>query len=113
MTTTPMRVPALMALAVHRAMSAPEWARAVGDPDERAWLLVRALCEELHPEGAFQVPSVFALEAWLERDDRNERIRTEFDGSNYDVLARRNRLSKRQVRRIVDSPRHEGGGAED
>ena len=108
-----MRIPALMAQAVNRTMSSPEWAAALGEPEERGWLLVQALCEELHPEGALSVPSVQALTAWLERGDRDERIRAEFDGRNYDQLARRHRLSKRQVRRIVDGPRRPEARSED
>ena len=100
-----MRVPSLMARAIERVMASSDWAAAVHDADKRAWLLLHALCEELHPIGPVSVPSVQALNAWLGRDERDERIRAEFDGRNYDVLARRHRLSKRQVRRIVDEPR--------
>ena len=103
--SSPMRAPAAMAAAIVRCMESPAWAAAVADPDERAWLMLRALCEELHPLGAVSVPSVPQLRAFLERDDRDAAIRAGFDGRNYDELARRFRLSSRQVRRIVDEPR--------
>ena len=105
MTAPTMRAPAAMAAAIVRCMDSPEWAAAVADPDERAWLLLRALCEELHPLGAVSVPSEHALRRFLDRGDRDEAIRAGFDGRNYDELARRFRLSQRQVRRIVDEPR--------
>ena len=101
-----MRAPSLMAAACDRVLSSPEWAAATHDHDQRVWLLVQSLCAELHPEGPMSVPSVAALRQWIERDERDEQIRGAFDGRNYDTLARRHRLSTRQVRRIVHRPRH-------
>ena len=86
-------------------MSSPEWARAVADPDERCWLLIEGLCEHLHPLGPVIVPSVHRLRESVDRPERNDEIRRDFDGHNYLALARKHRISQRQVRRVVDDPR--------
>ena len=103
--TTPMRIPSKIAEAIDTTMTSMEWSAAFLDHDKRVLMLVQALCEELHPLGDFSVPSVRSLNAWLDRDDRNERIRAGFDGRNYKALARRHGLSERQVRRIIDGPK--------
>jgi len=94
-----------MAAAIVRTMDSIEWGCAVLDPDERGWLLMEALCEELHPLGPIAFPSVARLRETTGRRRRDENIRESFDGRNYRELARRHRLSTRQVRRIVDEPR--------
>ena len=93
---------AAVAETIERILASPEYVAAVGDDEERAWLLIEALCEELHPRGAVTFPSSSALHRIAGRLDRNERIRSEFDGRNYEALSRRHRLSARQIRRIVD-----------
>lgn len=95
---------AAMAAAVDSAMTDLRW-QATLDDDERQWLLLEALCRELHPLGQVQVPSVQVLRETVARPDRDEAIRREFDGRNYQALARRHKLSKRQIRRIVDRGR--------
>ena len=94
-----------MAAAIERTLGSPAWLRALGDDDERGWILLEALCEELHPLGAAAAPSVANLREAAGRLGRNEEIRDGFDGRNYRALARRHRLSTRQIRRIVDEPR--------
>ncbi len=101
--TVPKAVVAMSA-AVDSAMSDLRWAGTLDD-DERQWLLIEALCRELHPLGQVQVPSVQALRETVERQDRDEAIRREFDGRNYQALARKHRRSKRQIRRIIDRGR--------
>ncbi len=94
--------PAVMADAIFTTITSPAWLRAMGDDHERTWLLMRALCAELHPLGAINIPSVHGLEGALKRIDRNTTIRHQFDGRNHAALARAFGLSTRQVRRIVD-----------
>jgi len=98
-----------MADAIMRTMDSAEWAAAVVDTEERAWMLMEALCEELHPLGPIDVPSVHRLREAADRPIRNRAIREEFNGGNYREVARRHRLSVRQVRRIVDGPRRPAG----
>lgn len=95
---------AAMSIAVESAMSDLRWDGTL-DKDERQWLLIEALCRELHPLGQVQVPSVQVLRETVKRQDRDEAIRREFDGRNYQALARKYGISKRQVRRVVDRGR--------
>ena len=105
------RAAVAIATAVDRIMQSPSWRSAVCDDDKRYQMLVEAVCEELHPLGPVLVPSVHALREAVARDDRDEAIKRDFDGHNYRALARRHRLSTRQVRRIVDRsrPHHADG----
>ena len=105
MGSPPPKAAVAMAAAIERTMASAAWARAVGDNDARGWMLLEALCEELHPVGPVDAPSVASLRAASDRPGRNDEIRKTFDGTNYGQLARRHRLSQRQVRRIVDGPR--------
>ena len=93
-----------IATAVDDTINDLRW-QATLDQDERKVMLVEAVCRELHPLGQVQVPSVQVLREAADRQDRDEAIRHDFDGSNYQALARRHRLSQRQVRRIVDRGR--------
>ena len=94
-----------LAHAVRRVMYSRAWADAIGDPDERCMLVVEGVCEDLHSLGPLQFPSVHMLREALDRDDRDDAIRDTFDGRNYARLARKHRLSTRQVRRILDDER--------
>ena len=96
-----------MMTAIDRTVGSEAWVREVFDDEERKWMLLEALCEELHPLGAVAAPHVALLREAVGRRGRNEEIRAAFDGRNYRELARRHRLSTRQVRRIVDDPRKE------
>lgn len=91
-----------IAAAIERVMASPAWAAALGDDEERTYLIIEGLCAELHPRGSLTFPSPAMLRQSADRGDRNERIRREFDGRNYEALARRHGLSARQVRRILD-----------
>ena len=90
-----------LAHAVRRVMYSKAWADAIGDPDERCYLVVEGVCEELHPLGPVQFPSVHALREALDREERNDAIRDAFDGRNYRQLGRKYKRSTRQIRRIV------------
>ena len=90
-----------IATAVDRTMRDLRWAASL-DQEERTYMLVEAVCRELHPLGQVQVPSVHVLRETADREDRDEAIRADFDGHNYHALARKHRLSQRQIRRIVD-----------
>lgn len=75
--------------------------RRAGDDDERAYLLLLDLCEQLHPLGVFTVPSRWQLVEEVKRLVRDEQIRAAFDGRNYAALAYRHGLSERRVRSII------------
>lgn len=113
MTAPPPQAAAAAADAIVRTLGSPEWMLALGADDERGWILLEALCEHLHPLGAVQFPSVHRLREAVDRPGRDRAIREEFDGTNYLQLARRHRLSTRQVRRIVDGPRRPAVGSQD
>lgn len=85
-------------------MNASEWIAATADPDEQDSLLIFALCREPHPLGSVASPSEAHLRQCAARRSRDEDIRAVFEW-NYAELARRHRLSTRQIRRIVDEPR--------
>ncbi|MCY4030292.1 MAG: hypothetical protein OXH75_28770 [Acidobacteria bacterium] len=108
MTAAPPKAAVAMATAIERTFGSPAWAAAVLDDLQPQWMLPQALCEGLHPPGPVAAPSVARLREHSGRRGRNEEIRAAFDGRNYRELARRHRLSTRQVRRIVDDPRKEG-----
>lgn len=108
MSSPPPKAVVAMAAAIERTLGSLPWLRALGDDDQRGWLLLEALCEELHPLGPVAAPSVASLRVAAARRGRNDEIRERFDGRNYRELARRHRLSTRQVRRIVDEPRKPG-----
>lgn len=107
MSAQPPKAAVAMAEAIELTMASPAWAGALGDDDARAWMLLEALCERLHPIAPVDVPSVGSLRAAADRPGRDQAIRRDFDGRNYAVLARRHRLSTRQVRRIVDDGRRQ------
>ena len=75
------------------------------DDEERAWMVMLALCDELHPFGPVTVPSAGAVETLARRIERDEAICGNFDGRNYDELAATHGLTTRQVRRIVEDGR--------
>ncbi len=103
------RAAAAAAEALRRGLASPAFGAALGDDDdERVWLLLRALCEELHPLGPCAWPSAQGLARRLGRAERDARLRADFDGRNHRALARREGLSVRQVRRIVDRRRRRG-----
>ena len=79
------------------------------DEDERQWMVIEGLCEDLHPLGPVQFPSVHMLRDVVDRPARDAAIRREFDGRNYQALARKYKRSERQVRRIVDDARRRSG----
>lgn len=90
--------------AVRRTIGSPQWLRDV-DPDRRAWLMLHAVCEALHPLGAVIVPSRVQIEQVVARQMRDQAIWDGFDGRNYEALARKHHLTSRQVRRIVERMR--------
>ena len=98
-------VASVMAQAIRRTMRSPEWFAATGADDERAWLLLMALCAELHPLGSVSVPSPDRLDQLTDRLLRDEDIWRSFDGRNYETLAAKHRLTSRQVRRIIERMR--------
>ena len=93
---------AVLADALWRTMSSPDWAKALGDDLARTELLLVAICDALHPCGAVSVPRGATVLAALERPARNAEIRAAFRGDNHRELARRYGLSSRHIRRIVD-----------
>ena len=93
---------AVLADAVWRTLSSPDWARALPDNLERTELLLVAVCDALHPCGAVSFPRGATVLAALERPARNAEIRAAFRGDNHGELARRYGLSVRHIRRIVD-----------
>ena len=99
-----------IAAAIERTMRSMDWMLAFNDEEARADMLLEALHEELHPLGPVQVPSVHMLHEAAGRHDRDAEILGEFDGHNYQTLARRHRLSTRQVRRIVERRRGQVSG---
>ena len=91
-----------IARAISDVQTSPDWAAAVGDRDVRTWLATRAVCEALCRAGVMRgVPDARALEALLEHAGRDRAIVSDFNGRNHAALARRHRLSTRQVRRII------------
>ena len=93
-----------MADTIRRAMSTPQWYEQP-QPEARAWLLLMALCEALHPLGAVSVPSPDQVDVLTDRMLRDEAIWQAFDGRNYAELAAKHHLTERQVRRIVERMR--------
>ena len=94
-----------MAAAIVRTLESPEWAAEVPHPEQRAWTMMLAVCEALHPLGPVTIPSRDQVEQLVERIERDQEIYAHFDGRNYDELAARYRLTSRQVRRIVERQR--------
>ena len=92
---------ALLAEALWRTMSSPDWHRALGDDLARTELVLVAVCDALHPCGAVSLPRGATVLEALERPARNAEIRAAFRGDNHRELARRYSLSVRQIRRIV------------
>lgn len=98
-------VAAVMAGAIQRTLDSPAYMVAFGDAEERTWMLVEALCEELHPLGSVVVPSIGQVEKDLDRMLRDEAIWRAFDGLNYAELAAEHKLTTRTVRTIVERMR--------
>lgn len=69
----------------------------------RVWLLLLALCDELHPLGRIQWPYRAMAERVAGRVARDAAIRRAAGASTRD-LARRHGISPRQVRRIRRRP---------
>lgn len=90
---------------IMQVMRSPAWVANSCDPDEQGWILLRAICRELHPMGSVAFPSEAHLTQCASRRGRDEDIRDGFDGRNYEELGRKHGLSTRQVRRLVDEPR--------
>ena len=78
------------------------WCKAFDDED-RAWLLLLDLCEALHPLGAITVPPRSRVVELAQRLERDEEIRREFNGRNYEELAVRYRMTVRHIRDIIGS----------
>ena len=77
-----------------------EWCKAFDDED-RAWLLLLNLSDVLAPLSPVHIPTRRRIVELARRLERDEAIRREFDGTNYEELARAYRLTARQVRRIT------------
>ena len=86
--------------AIWRTLRSPKWIAAVGDDEARAMQLAAAVATALAGSAA---PTLAALNRELNRSWRDVRIRDQRSaGASYQLLAKRHRLSTRQVRRIVD-----------
>lgn len=97
----------VIARAIVQAMSEPAWATSVASPEERAWILLLALSKALHPLGPMTVPAPAAIRRHIDRIERDEQIRREFNGRNYGALAEQYGLTTRQIRRITDLRRRQ------
>ena len=84
--------------------SPPEW-NATFDHMERAWIGLKAISRAVRPLGDVTVPSEGQVEELVARHERDEAIRGEFNGRNYEALAEKHRLTVRQIRRITDQRR--------
>lgn len=98
---------ASVVLAVWRELNSVEWARALGDSYERAWLITDAVCDALHDAGIARIPSARAIKVALLSAERDNQIVEGFTGHNYAQLAQQHRLSVRTVRRIIERERRE------
>ena len=101
--------PQILVLSILRGIRDPEWHRVTGD-EERAWIVVMSICEELHPFGPVILPPRAAAEEHLVRAVRDRSIWEEFDGRNYAELAAKHNLEPRTVRTIVERMRRQAAG---
>lgn len=84
---------------ISRALAAPGWGMPMADHYERVKQVAEALADAM---GGETMPTSAALRREIDRANRDELIRDQFDdGLSYPVLAKRHGLSSRQVRRIV------------
>ena len=100
---------AVMARSLLTTLASPEYARA-RDDDGRAWTLLLALCDALHPLGPVVLPPRARVVERVRRIERDEVIWRAFNGTNYAALALKHRLTVRQIRRIVERMRRRGPG---
>ncbi len=89
------------------ASSAVEQAleRIEGMPPDQAALLIVALVTDVLASRGHRVPSAIQLDELIERNRMMRCLPAEFDGRNYQELARRYGVSTRSVRRIIDRRR--------
>ena len=86
-------------------MRSAEWLTAFGSDEERLVMLLETLCDSLDGPRSAYIPDSGSVRASIERLQRDIAVRAAFDGQNHQALARRFRMSTRQVRRIVDERR--------
>ena len=91
---------AVMFERIMETLESVEWYGAFHDED-RAWLLLLNLCDDLHPISPVHLPSRDQAIAIMRRLQRDAKIRRECDGTNYEQIAQRYRLTTRQIRRIT------------
>ena len=96
----PKHAAAVMMERIMETLTSVEWCGAIGD-EERAWMLLLDLSDVLHPISPVHVPSRDQIVEFVRRIERDAQIRREFNGANYEALARHYRLTTRQIRRIT------------
>ena len=89
-----------MADSILTTLASERYAKAADDED-RSWVLLLELCDALHPLGPIVVPHRSRVVELAHRLERDEEIRREFDGRNYEALAERHGLTTRRVRDII------------
>ena len=89
----------VMARAIAAALEAPTFDR-VADRDDAAWAVFKALCAALYPMSSIHAPSEHELERLAGQLVRDHEICRDFDGRNYDELARRYLITTRRRKRI-------------
>ena len=90
-----------VAAALHRLFKTPAWQAAVGDDEQRVWLCLEAICEEIGGQEV-QLPGRPQLDLIAAEAERNEAIVRAHDaGATYEALATAHGLSTRQIRRIT------------
>ena len=77
-------------------MASRRYTENAGDDLERATQIVLAICEAIHQPYPIYIPA-----GPVAIDLRNQNIIKEFNGRNYQFLAKKYRLSERQIRRIL------------
>ena len=97
----PKHAAAVMMERIMETLTSVEWCGAIGD-EERAWMLLLNLSDVLHPISPVHVPSRGQIVDIVRRIERDAQIRREFNGTNYETLAQRYRLTPRQIRRITN-----------
>ena len=88
--------------ALTRVVASPAFVVAAGNHEERAAMLLTAICQEIDGGRPVYLPSADRAQTLLDKRRREAALRAAFDGTNYGALAHRHGITVRQVRRIVD-----------